>query len=291
MIRLLKEPLVHFFVLGAVIFMAYGTMPQPGGAEPGKITITQAQIDDLAAGFTKTWKRPPTADELANLVRDRVKEEVYYREALALGLDKDDPIIRRRLRQKMEFVSQDLAAPAEPSEAELRSYLAAHAARFAAEPRFSFRQVHLDPQRRGANLARDAERMLASLKQAGAEASLPALGDSILLDKEYDNVAAGELGKMFGTKFATTLDSLPPGQWHGPIESGYGMHLVFLSRRTGGGQPSLEEVRETVRREWINARQHEAAERSYQALLQKYGVAIEGSSAGAGSPQALAVRQ
>jgi hypothetical protein len=270
--------------------MAYSGMSKPDGDEAGTITITQRQIDDLIAGFTRTWQRPPSSDELASLVRDRVQEEVYYREALALGLDKDDLIIRRRLRQKMEFISLDLDSPGEPSDAELQAYLTAHAATFAAEPRFSFRQVHLDPQRHGENLTREAERMLADLNQAGAEANLASLGDSKMLEQEYDNASAREVGNVFGDKFATTLGSLSPGQWHGPVESGYGVHLVFLSERTEGRPLPLDDVREAVRREWANAQRSEATARAYQALLQKYIVTIEAPSVRAGSPQLEAMR-
>ena len=272
--RLLQEPLVHFLLLGAVIFVAYSSMSKPGGDEPGKITITQGQIEHLVAGFARTWQRPPSAEELASLVRDRVQEEVYYREALALRLDKDDPIIRRRLRQKMEFVSVDLDAPAEPTDAELQAYLTAHADTFAAEPRFSFRQVFLNPQRHGVNLTRDAERLLAGLNQAGARADLASLGDPILLEHEYDNASAREVGSLFGEQFAAALGDLSPGQWHGPVESGYGVHIVFLSERTEGRPLPLDDVREAVRREWTNAQRSKAAAQFYEALLRKYAVTI-----------------
>ena len=288
--RLLKEPLVHFLLLGSVIFVAYSRMSEPGGDEPGKITITQGHIENLVTGFARTWQRPPSSDELASLVRDRVQEEVYYREALALGLDKDDLIIRRRLRQKMEFVSVDLATPAQPTDTELQAYLTAHAAKFAAEPRCSFRQVFLNPQRHGVNLTRDAERLLASLNQAGARANLASLGDPILLEHEYDNASAREVGKLFGEKFAAALGNLAPGQWHGPVESGYGVHVVFLSKRTEGRPRPLDEVREAVRREWTNAQQREAAARFYQTLLRKYAVTIETPSGAASTLDSVAAR-
>jgi hypothetical protein len=219
-----------------------------------------------------------------------VKEEVYYREALALGLDKDDLIIRRRLRQKMEFVSEGLAAPAEPSDADLQAYLNAHGTTFAAERRFSFRQVYLNPQRHGVNLARDADRLLANVSQAGARGDLASLGDPILLEHEYDNASAREVGNLFGEKFAAALGSLSPGQWQGPVESGYGVHVVFLAERTEGRALPLDDVRAAVRREWTNAQQREAAARFYQALLRKYGVTIETPSAAARTPDFVGTR-
>jgi hypothetical protein len=287
---LLREPLVHFLLLGALIFMAYSGLSQPGGEEQGKITITQGQIDNLVAGFARTWQRPPSPDELAGLVRDRVQEEVYYREALALGLDTDDSVIRRRLRQKMEFISEDLAAPVEPSDAELQAYLAAHAASFASEPRFSFRQVFLDPQRHGVHLARDAERLLADLNQAGAAADPAALGDPLQLEHEYANASARDVGSVFGENFVAALGNLPTGQWHGPVESGYGVHVVYLSGRTESRPLPLAEVREAVRREWTSAQRAQAAAQFYASLLRKYEVTIEAPSAAAGTLDAVAAQ-
>jgi len=285
--RILKEPLVHFLLLGAAIFVAYSYVSKVTGGEPGKIVVTQGQIASMVEGFTLTWQRPPTSEELEGLIRDRVREEVFYREALALGLDKDDLIIRRRLRQKMEFVSEDLAVPEEPSHEELQAYLNAHAATFATERRFSFRQVYLNPERHGENLPRDAGRLLAGLKQAGAKASLASLGDPFLLEHEFDNASIRDVGNMFGEQFAAALDSLAPGQWQGPVESGYGVHVVFLTERTEGRLPPLEDVREAVRREWANARRLEADAQFYQTLLRRYTVIIETPRA-AGGKQAHA---
>lgn len=273
--RLLKEPLVHFLLLGAVIFMVYTGMSQPGGDKPGTITITQGQIESLVTGFVRTWQRPPSSEELASLVGDRVQEEVYYREALALGLDKDDPIIRRRLRQKLEFVSEDIAAQAEPTDADLNAYLQAHADKFRIEPRFTFCQVYLSPQKHGDNLHRDAALILTHLIQAGDKADASALGDSILLETNFDAEPLGEVAKQFGEAFAEKLSGIQTGQWQGPVESGFGVHLVKISERTEGRLPALTEVRDAVRREWDNARRLESNEKTYQGLLKRYTVTIE----------------
>jgi PPIC-type PPIASE domain len=274
--RLLKEPLVHFLLLGAAIFAAYNWLPNRSGAEAGKIVITQGQIEHLATGFAKTWQRPPTVEELAGLVRDHVREEVYYREARALGLDKDDTVIRRRLRQKMEFVSDDIAAQAEPTDDELHAYLQAHPDSFRVEPRFTFRQVYLNPDKRGENLVRDAAQLLVQLNQAGGKADASALGDSFLLEHQFAAVPASEVAKQFGEKFAAKLPGLTSGQWQGPVESGYGVHLVLVSERTAGRLPALAEVRDAVRLEWGNARRLEANENFYQELQKRYTVTIEG---------------
>jgi len=282
--KLMREPLVHFLLLGAAIFAAYSLMSKGSSGEPGKIVVTQGQLASIRVGFTRTWQRPPTREEWEGLIRERVREEVYYREALALGLDKDDLIIRRRLRQKMEFVANDVAAQVEPREAELTEFLAKHPDRFRVEPRFTFRQVYLNPAKRGVNLARDAAQLLARLNQAGGNTGFAAMGDSFLLDHEFTVVPASEVAKQFGEKFAAKLSEISPGPWQGPVESGYGVHLVRVGERTQGGAPALADVREAVRREWDNARRLEANETFYQELLKRYTVTIE-------NPEPVAARK
>jgi PPIC-type PPIASE domain len=273
--RLLREPLLHFLLLGTAIFAAYGLVTKPSNNESGKIVILQGQVAAMAEGFARTWRRPPTGEEIEGLIKDRVQEEVYCREAMALGLDKDDSIIRRRLRQKIEFVTDDVTALAEPTDRELSIYLKAHADTFRVQRQFTFSQVYLNPERHGENLARDTAQLLAQLQHAGAQADLSELGDSFLLEHKFQSLPASEVAKQFGEKFATKLAELSLGQWDGPIESGYGVHLVWISERTEGRVPQLAEVRDAVRREWANARRLEANERFYQELLKRYVVTIE----------------
>ena len=212
---------------------------------------------------------------MEELIRDYVREEVFAREAVALGLDKEDTIIRRRLRQKLEFVSEDVAAHAEPTDEQLRAYLKAHPEAFRGDRRFTFSQVYLDPQRRGANLASDAAQILAQLRRSGSKADIEALGDSLMLEQEFKSLPASEAVKQFGENFAAKLGEIQAGQWQGPIESGFGVHLVFMNKRTDGALPALEQVRAEVRREWSNARRMEANEKFYQILRQRYVVTIE----------------
>lgn len=273
--KILCEPLLHFLLLGAAIFVAYSLVSKRTGEAPGKIVISQGQIASIVVGFTRTWQRPPTSEELEGLVRDRVREEVYCREALALGLDKDDIIIRRRLRQKMEFVTDDVVAQAQPTDDELSAYLQAHPDPFRLQRQFTFSQVCLNPEKHGENLARDTAQLLARLNQAGGKADVSALGDSFLLEHTLAAAPSSEVAKQFGEKFAAKLDELAPGQWQGPVESGYGVHLVFVSERTEGRLPALAEVRDAVRREWANARRLEANEKLYEAMLKRYVVTIE----------------
>ena len=284
MTRLLKEPLLHFLLLGAALFLAFGLAPKGTVGAPGKIVITREQVQSLATGFAQTWQRSPTSDELEGLIRDRVREEVYAREAIALGLDKDDTIIRRRLRQKMEFVSENVVAEAEPKDGELRAYLSAHADTFRIEPRFTFRHVYLDSTRRGPALAADARQLLSELNAASGGADLSRVGDPFLLDHTFDGVPAGVIARQFGEKFAATLGELALRRWSGPIESGYGAHLVFLSARTDGRIPAFEEAKDAVRVAWAREQRQEANEAIYVGMLKRYTVTIQRPQASLENP-------
>jgi PPIC-type PPIASE domain len=271
--KLLKEPLLHFLLLGAAIFGTYRLLSDARATQPGSIVLTQGRIEALVAAFTRTWQRPPTASEREGLIRDYIREEIYVREAIALGLDQDDMVIRRRLRQKLEFVSEDLTAPAEPTDGQLSAYLAAHPDAFRVEPRYTFRQVFLDPRRRGDQLAHDAARLLARVRQAGIDPDT--LGDTSLLDRRFEALPASLAAEQFGDQFAAALGELPIGQWRGPVASTYGAHLVLVDHRTDGRVPALEEMRDVVRRDWANAQRTEASEKYYQALLRRYTVTVE----------------
>jgi hypothetical protein len=273
--KLLREPLVHFLLLGGVLFGVFALVGDRGSERASHIVVTPGHLEHLMVSFTRTWQRPPTAQELAGLIDDYIREEVLYREAVAMGLDRDDTIVRRRLRQKLEFVAEDVAAQAEPSEDDLRAYLQAHPEAFAIEPCFTFRQVYLDPLRRGAHLARDIDRLRAELRHLDNTADLAELGDGVLLAHRFDNVSATEVRTIFGDTFAAGLTALTPGQWQGPVPSGYGVHLVYVSDRTAGRIPELAEVREAVRRAWANSRRLDANETLYRTLLRRYTVTIE----------------
>ena len=273
--RILREPLLHFLLLGAMLFAGYHLVSKHTGFEPGKIVVTQGQIEHLALGFTRTWQRPPTVEELNGLIRDYIREEVYCREAVALGLDRDDTVVRRRLQQKLEFVSDDVAALAEPTDADLQSFLQAHPDKFRVEQRFTFSQVYLNPEHRRETLAADAAKLLGELNQVGAQTNLSALGDSFLLENQFDAIPVTEAAKLFGEKFAARLAELTPRQWQGPVESGYGAHLVLVKERTPGRLPALADVRDAVRSEWVNVHRLAANEQFYQGLLKHYTVTIE----------------
>ena len=280
--RLLREPLLHFLVLGAALFALHRAVAGPA-EDKERIVVGPGQVENLAATFARTWMRPPTADELSGLVRDYVREEVACREAQALGLDRDDTVIRRRLRQKLEFVSEE-AAQSDPGETALAAYLAARPEVFRGEDRVTFDQIFLDPGRRGEELERDAERMLAELRRkSGAPGDLGALSDATLLDTRFVEATPSEIGATFGREFVERLRERPQGSWQGPVSSGFGLHLVYVERWEAGVVPPLDTIRSAVLREWQNERRVESLDAMYERLLAGYEVVIETPSDAAGA--------
>jgi hypothetical protein len=273
--KFIREPLFHFLLLGAAIFAVYSLATRHKTDKPGEIVVTQGTLEKLVTGFTRTWQRPPTEAELQGLVRDYIREEAAYREALTLGLDRDDMIVRRRLRQKLEFLSDELATRTEPNDAEMQSFLQTHIDLFQSEPLFSFRQIYFNPQLHRGNLHRDVARALEDLERAGSRANTADLGDPFLLERSFEKVSLSDVKKTFGDQFASAVAALQLGIWQGPIHSGYGTHLVFVARRSEGRLPALDEVRDQVRREWLDAKRAEATDKFYQAILSRYKVKIE----------------
>ena len=282
----LREPLVHFLSLGLLLFLVFEW--RGGGTGSNRIVVTAGRIEHLASGFARTWQRPPTEAELKGLVDDYLKEEIAAREATAGGLDRDDAVIRRRLRQKFEFLAEDDADRAPPTETELSAWLTNHPEAFPAEPQVALRQVFVSPERRGASAPAEAEKVLARLRAAGPEADAARLGDPTTLPGELPLGPIREVSSIFGDGFARAVEALPPGQWAGPVRSGYGLHLVLVRQRVSGREPDLAAVRSQVEREVIAERRRQALDALYQRLLARYAVTIErppapAAPAGAGS--------
>jgi hypothetical protein len=270
---LLREPLLHFVLLGGALFLIFGGGEE--GREPGEIVVSAGQVRNLAAVFERTWQRPPTEAELDGLIQDRIDEEVMAREARALGLDQDDTVIRRRLRQKMEFVAQDLARPEPPDGADLQAYLEAHPERFTRPGRLTYTQVFLDRSRRGERLDEDAGRLLARLNAGGPDVDARALGDPSLLEAAYADISTGDVARMFGADFAERLGTLPLGRWSGPVPSPYGTHLVRIEERTAPSLPPLDEVRDQVAREVEAERAADARDALIAGLRERYEIVVE----------------
>lgn len=270
----LREPLLHFLLLGIGLFALHAWLNETGVLSTKTIVIDRGRIDQLSAGFALLHQRTPMPDELQGLIDDAIKEEVFYREALAQGLDREDVIVRRRMRQKLEFVSQDVAPVPEPTDAQLQAWLDLHLVQFAIAPQYSFEQVFLDPSTRGASIDADAAALLLQLRR-GSIVDIAGAGDPLLLPHKVDDASASDVQARFGASFAHALDALQPGMWQGPVRSGYGLHLVRVSKHGASRTPTLAEVRADVRREWMNAQREAANVAFYDGLRKHYDVRVD----------------
>lgn len=273
--RILKDPLLHFLLIGAALFLVFGLFKGRAGNEENKIIITFGDIEALQASFSRTWQRPPTDDELSGLIEDKVRDEIAYREAVAMGLDQDDAVIRRRLRMKMELLVEDIAGLSSPTDEELAAFLQKNRDSFRQEPQVSFKQVYLNSEKRGVNVMEEAQKMLADLAAAGPGADPESFSDPNMLPKEFPLYYASDIEKLFGGSFANDLLQVEPGEWTGPVISSYGLHLVFVRESIPGRDPELSEVREEVEREWTAKRRREFKDETYKKLRQRYTVVIE----------------
>jgi hypothetical protein len=241
-----------------------------------KIFVTFGKIEQLVAGFTRTWHRPPTQQELDGLVDDYIREEVLYREALAMGLDKDDTIVRRRMRQKLEFLTEDATAVVSPTDQDLQTWLETHPDKFRGEPKWAFRQVYFSADRHAEGATAAASKALAKLNGSGKRTDASGVGDATLLPHELALSRRDEIASAFGDEFARQISQFEPEHWAGPVQSAYGWHLVYVSERTEGRSRPLSEVREAVRREWLAARRQEIVDSTYSRWREKYAVVVEG---------------
>jgi PPIC-type PPIASE domain len=272
--RLLREPLLQFLALGAVLFALYGLAGKRGAEAPEKIVVSASQVANLGDAFVRTWRRPPNEQELHGLIEDYIRDEVFYREGRAAGLDRDDAIIRRRVRQKMEFIADEISAP-EPSDAELAAFLASNPERFKTEDQLTFHQVFLSATRRANTIDSDSKNLVGILARADGTVDAAALGDAFLLGEEFRDVSPSKATSIFGESFAKQLSVADAGRWQGPIPSGFGQHFVFISGRVLGTLPPLDAIRPAVQREWANARRLEAEQKLYVSLRGRYEIVIE----------------
>jgi peptidyl-prolyl cis-trans isomerase C len=251
--RWLREPLAHFLLIGLALFAAYGAAQNPGRTESSKrIELTQDDLRQLLVAFTAQWRRPPTPQEVASLVNGKFTEEILYREALALGLDKGDTTVKRRMAQKMEFLAEDVSALREPKSEELRAWFARNSGRFATPSRATFRHLYFSSDRRRERARDDAVRALGKLVGQPADSKAAAvLADPFMFQDYYGDRSPQQVAKEFGPSFATALFELKAGSWQGPIESGYGWHLVWVDSITPGRVPAFEELEPDVKTQWI----------------------------------------
>jgi len=267
---------MHFLALGALVFFLFHLTTDRGETQDGKIVVTRGKVEQLVTGFSRTWQRLPTQEELDGLVEDSIREEVLYREALAMRLDKDDTIVRRRMRQKLEFLTEDTAAAAPSTDADLQGWLDKHPDKFRVEPTLAFSQVYLNATHAGDNASAAASKVLAQLDSAGESVAAAELGDTTMLPHQFPLSRVDEIASVFGDEFARGVAQLEGGRWIGPIQSGYGWHIVYVSERTEGRPKPLSEVRDAVQRDWLAARRKEIIDATYSKMREKYAVIVEG---------------
>jgi hypothetical protein len=283
--RLLREPLLHFFVLGLALFGVSALVQRRSGSAPSRqIVLTMDDLRQLQIAFMAQWQREPTPQEMVGLLENRIREEVLYREALAMGLDKDDTIVRRRLAQKMEFLAEDVSGSHEPTQDELRAWFAKNRQMFSQPARVTFRHLYFSPDRRGPLAREDAEKAVARL--AGKPASWPgaaALADAFMFQDYLPDRTHEQIAKDFGPPFAKALFAQKPGAWTGPLESGYGWHVVFVDSIATARESAFEEVEPDVKTAWLGAKKAEAWDKAYKEMRAKYELLLPAPPAAAGT--------
>jgi hypothetical protein len=273
----LREPLLHFLLIGGAIYLLYGAFAETAPEETDKtIVVSAGEVEWMQTSWQKRWNRLPTPDELDGLIQQYIRETVLYREALTMGLNKHDQVIRRRLAQKLEFLAKDLVALTPPTDEELVAYFDAHQDRYQEPALYTFTQVFFNPDKRGDTTLDDAEAVKATLTARGdAIEDAGALGDDFMLQSYYPEKDPLEIQKLFGSGFTESLMDLTPGQWHGPVLSGYGTHLVYVSSIHEPSPPVFAQVRKRVVQDWTSERSEELNEQFYANLRGGYTIVIE----------------
>ncbi len=267
-----KEPLLHFLIIGAVIFVVFTVVNKEEATVSGnKIVISSAEIERLSDNWSKKLNRPPTETELQGLIESYIKEEVYYREALALGLDQNDTILRRRLMQKMEFLSNDLADLNQPDESELNKYFVDNQGKYKLPARMSFTHIYFSLDKRGAMALEDSKKVLSELNVPRA----PERGDSFMMEYDFIQETPFEVVRLFGKGFAEELFTLGINTWQGPIESGYGLHLVRISEKVDSRMPELASVIDKVRTDLMFEQRQKMNKEIYEKFKERYEIVVE----------------
>jgi parvulin-like peptidyl-prolyl isomerase len=273
--RWLREPLLHFLLLGVALFAVDGYVHRGRGGVDSSIALTLDDLRQLDILFESQWRRPPTPEELNRLVENKVQEEVLYREALAMGLDKDDTIVKRRMAQKMQFLAEDVAAAHEPTTEELKTWYAKNREKFALSSRATFRHLFFSFDRRAQRARDDASAAIGKLAGEPEDSKLAStLADPFMFQDYYGDRTPGELAKEFGPTFAQELFQLHPKSWQGPIESGYGWHLVWIESIIPQRIPDFEEVEPDVKTAWLAEQKETAWRKAYEAMRAKYIVRL-----------------
>jgi peptidyl-prolyl cis-trans isomerase C len=278
--RWLREPLLHFLVAGLAMFVLDRAL-NPTAVEQGnrnRIELTNDDLRQLEVGWVAQWRRPPIPEELRGLLENKIREEILYREALALGLDQGDTIVKRRMAQKMEFLAEDVSDLRQPNREELEAWFVTNAPRFTIAGRVSFRHLYFSFDKWGERVREAAEGALEKL--TGQPADWPGavtLADPFMFQDYYGDRSPEQVANVFGGKFMRSLFQLQPGKWQGPIESGYGWHLVWVESMTPARLPVFEEVEPEVRSQWVADQRAEFKRQAFAAMKARYEVVLPGT--------------
>ena len=273
--KLLRDPLSHFLVIGGILFAFFSWSGQTDLEAPHVIRLTAGEITAMQKFWEKTHLRLPTESELEGMIENRIKEEVLSRKALALGISVGDTLIRRRLAQKMEFLSEGLVDPGEPSEEDLQTHMKANPEQFQEPTRISFEHIFLNPERHGENLHRVAQTLLVSIQNSNNSKNVSTAGDPTLLNSHFELITPTSLGGLFGEEFVAAMMKLPLGDWQGPVRSPYGLHLVYISQREEAHMPEFNAIRNKVREALLEKRRRDAATTLYKSLRESYHIVVE----------------
>jgi len=277
--QLAREPLIHFLLIGAGIYLLYGLSSGSGGVEDERtVTVTAGDIQALSDQWSRVWNRPPTQTELTGAISGHVRVQILYREAVAMGLDVGDTVIERRLAQKLELLARGLITPQAPTDETLEAWYEDRAEQFTDPDLFTITQIFFDPDRRGDTTLEDAHKALTELEALDAlPENLDGYGDRIMLQNHYSSRSELGLGKLFGTGFADQVVTLEPGRWHGPVLSGYGTHLVLIHDVVRSSAPAFEDIRAQITEQWMAEQIETLSDRFVDELVARYEVVVEES--------------
>ena len=271
--KLFKEPLLHFLLIGGGLFFLYSFLnPNEEQIANNVIKIEESDVDRLVKAYEQNWSAPPDKETLKSLLTEEIKSEVFYREALRMQLDHNDEIIRRRLKQKYEFLVKDLADSQQPNEAALKAFYEEKSELYKEPTKLSFSQIYFSPDKRQQPLA-DAQGILQQvLSQPAKEIEPKQLSDNFHLQNYFADRDYNDVRQLFGQDFAKAIFSLEKEGWSSPIQSGYGIHLVNITTIQNELIKPYEVVKENVLADWKIAQQGLYNEQLYENLLQKYEV-------------------
>ena len=268
---ILREPLLHFLLLAGIVFVLFQQVSNDVSPKNNDIVVSKEQIRALRSEYLKVWQRPPNDQELTKLIQNYIREEVLYREALALGFDKNDGVIRRRMSQKMKFLTENLTDLQQVEDKELQIYLGKNVEQYMQPSHFSFRQIYFNNKK---HQLTQGEFVSLLKKLQNGEVDPKNTGDPIMIDHQFKMLRETEISRILGARFLQSLKTAPRGSWQGPIQSGFGHHLIFVSEFVAGYQPKLADVRKQVLRDWSAEKRAENNQLFYENLKQQYNISV-----------------